>query len=71
MCGWKCGDETPDHKHFAVSIRENGKLLGRLAPDGSATKRNIYAAILSESRAQKVTQEINEIPHFQAKVIPF
>lgn len=70
-CHWKCGDDAPDHKHFAISVRENGKLLGRLTPDGGATKRNMFACIFSKARAEKIAQEINDEGAFSAKVIPF
>ena len=70
-CAWKCGDDAPDHKHFAVSVRENSKLLGRLTPQGGTTTRNIYAVILSNARATQIAKEINEAGEFQAKVIPF
>ena len=71
VCGWRCGDETPDHKHYAVSVRENGKLLGRLTPDGTATNRNVFAAIMGHARAEKIAGEINESGTFTARVIPF
>lgn len=72
-CGWKCGDPTPEHKHFAVLVRENGVLLGRLTPDGTATNRRIFACLFSQARAAKVAQEINDDTSnaFAAKVIPF
>ena len=72
MCGWKCGDEKPEHKHYGVLIRENGKLLGRLCPDGTTSNRRIYAAILSHKRAGDIAQEINDNPPFPgitAKVV--
>ena len=72
MCGWNCGDEKPGHKHYCVLIRENGKLLGRLCPDGTAVNRKLYAAILSHKRASEIAQEINDNPPFSgitAKVV--
>lgn len=57
---------------YAVLVRDaNGKLLGRLAPDGTAVKRNIYAAMLPKDRAERVAAEINEGGEFQAKAIKF
>ena len=72
MCGWNCGDEKPGHKHHGVLVRENGKLLGRLCPDGTTTNRRIFAAILSHRTADKITKEINDNPPFPgitAKVV--
>lgn len=75
-CPWRCGDDEPAHKHYAVLVRENGKLLGRLTPEGGATSRNIFAMILSKARATEIAGEINagtntEIDGLTAKVIPF
>lgn len=70
-CGWNCGDDEPGHKHFAVSVRENGKLLGRLTPEGGTTKRNIFAVIFSKAHATYVASEINAAGIFTAKVVPF
>lgn len=70
-CGWHCGDNEPGHKHFAVSVREGRKLLGRLTPEGGATKRNIFAAVFSKAHATYVADEINAAGVFTAKVVPF
>lgn len=73
-CGWRCGDDAPGHRHFAVVIRENGKLLGRLCPDGTTSTRNIYASVLSKATAERIAAEINERPPFPgvtAKVAAF
>lgn len=71
-CGWRCGDEAPDHKHYAVLVRElNGKLLGRLTPDGTATNRNIYASVFSKARAEDISQQINAAGDFKAKAVKF
>lgn len=73
-CGWHCGDAVVGHRHFAVVIRENGKLLGRLCPDGTTSTRNIYAAVLSKATAERVAAEINErplLPGLTAKVAAF
>lgn len=70
-CGWRCGDSTPGHRHFAVVVRENGKLLGRLSPDGTTTTRNIFAAVLSKATAESVAAEISELPGLTAKVAAF
>ena len=72
-CVW-CGDTTPDHKHYAVLIRENGKLLGRLTPRGGTAHNTIYAAVLSKARATEVAEEINAQPPYPgitARVIRF
>lgn len=71
LCFWRCGDDTVGHRHYAVVVRENGKLLGRLCPDGTATNRKLYAAILSRSRAEQVAEEINQAGEFSAHAIPF
>lgn len=73
-CGWRCGDDDPKHVHYAVLLREKGKLLGRLTPNGGAARNTIYAAILSKARAEEVADEINAKPMIEgltAKVIPF
>lgn len=67
-----CGDTAPEHKHYAVLIRENGKLLGRLGSRGTVTNRNIRAVILGKARAEQIAAEINEQDDdLTAKVIPF
>lgn len=71
LCGWRCGDETPGHDHYTVIVRENGKLLGRLCPDGTATNRKVFASILSRATADRIAGEINEAGNFQAKVARF
>lgn len=71
-CGWNCGDETENHSHYAVLVRENsGKLLGRLCPDGTTTNRNIFAAILSKATAEEVAEEITNAGDYKAKAIKF
>lgn len=70
-CGWRCGDHSTGHSHYAVLIREGGKLLGRLTPDGTATNRKIFAAVMSYDRATTIAQGINWGGVFTAKVIPF
>lgn len=75
-CIWRCGDQTPDHKHYAVLVRHHGKLLGRLAPGGTTTNRNIYACVLSAAKADEIAADINSgnnnlIDGLTAKVIPF
>ena len=64
LCGWRCGDTKHNHKHFTVIVREKGKLLGRLTPEGGTTNRRIYAAVLSEARAKQIASEINSDPPF-------
>lgn len=57
---------------FAVLVRDlNGKLLGRLTPDGYVTKRNIFAVMLHKEKAEEIAAEINEAGEFTAKVIRF
>lgn len=64
---------------FAVLVRANGKLLGRLTPEGGVTNRVIYAAMLDKEQAEQVAEEINngvnlddEAPsNLTAKVIKF
>lgn len=58
-CGWKCGDNTPGQNHYTVIIREDGKLLGRLSPEGKTVNRKIHAAILSKVKANQIANEIN------------
>lgn len=70
-CGWRCGDATPDHRHYTVIVREHGKLLGRLCPDGTATNRKVHAAILSHAKAERIAREINSAGSFTAHVAPF
>lgn len=61
---------------FAVLVRENGKLLGRLTPEWGTTNRNIYAAMLTKEQAEKAAADINSgegnlIEGLSAKVIKF
>ena len=56
---------------FSVLIRENGKLLGRLTPDGHATRNVIFAAAMTRETADRVAADINEAGTFTAKVIKF
>ena len=59
-------------KHYSVLIREkDGKLLGRLTPDGTAVKRNIYAAMFTKEQADFISDEINEKGAYLAKAIKF
>lgn len=58
--------------HYAVLVREkDGKLLGRLTPDGTAVNRRIFAAMFTKEQADRVSEEINEEGSYQAKVIKF
>lgn len=75
-CGWRCGDTTENHKHYAVLVRDldKGKLLGRLSSDGSVTNRNIFAVVLSKARATEIAEEISnstEFGNLSAKAILF
>jgi hypothetical protein len=58
-CFWKCGDTVPGHEHYTVIVRENGRLLGRLAPGGRTTTRKIHASLLSKATATRISGEIN------------
>lgn len=69
-CYW-CEDEDPEHKHYAVLVKEDGKTLGRLTPKGTATRLNIYATIFSKARATEIAQEITDNGVFSAKAIKF
>lgn len=74
-CGWNCGDIEPGHKHYTVIVRENGRLLGRLCPDGTTTRVKIHAAILSRAKADKIAERINAgettVPGITARVNQF
>jgi hypothetical protein len=73
ICGWKCGDNTQGHNHYTVIVRENGKLLGRLTPDGKTVNRKVHAAILSKVKADQIASQINadKSTAFTAVVRPF
>ena len=70
-CGWRCGDETPGHKHYTVLCYEGGKLLGGLTPQGGANRLKVHRAILGRERAERIAEEINAAGEFAAKVAPF
>lgn len=70
-CFWRCGDSAPDHEHYTVIVRENGKLLGRLCPDGTTTNRKVHAALLSLATADRIASEINDAGTFTARVAKF
>jgi len=71
LCGWHCGDDTPDHKHYTVLCYEDGKFLGGLTPHGSANRLKIYRAIMGKDRAAQVAASINAKGEFTAKVASF
>lgn len=58
---------------YTVIVRDakTGKLLGRLCPDGTATNRVIYAAMLPKDVAEEIAAEINAGDEFTAKVRKF
>ena len=60
-------------QHYTVIVRDakNGKLLGRLCPDGTATNRVIYAAMLGKNQAEEIAADINAGGEFTAKVRKF
>lgn len=75
-CGWRCGDPEIGHKHYTVIVRQDGKLLGRVAPKGSTTNRKIFASVLSKARAEIIAADINDgttalVPGLTAKVAKF
>lgn len=62
--------ETP--KYYAVLCRDlDGKLQGRLTPDGYGTNRNIQAAMFTKEKAEEIAKEINDAGDFTAKAIKF
>ncbi|MBF6213148.1 hypothetical protein IU469_30870 [Nocardia puris] len=71
-CPWRCGQTAEGHRHYAVLCRDlDGRLLGRLTPDGSATTRNVHAAILSKDTATRIARNITAMGAFTARAIPF
>lgn len=59
--------------HYTVIVRDakTGKLLGRLCPDGTATNRVIYAAMLGKKQAEEIAADINAGDEFTATVRKF
>lgn len=58
--------------YWAVLCRDlDGKLLGRLTPEGTATNRNIFAAMFDKPEAIRIASNINAAGNFTARVIPF
>jgi len=70
VCPWRCGDATPDHQHFRILVREDGKLLGGLTPDGTANRLVIHQAFFSRDRADFIAADINAAGRFSATVVP-
>lgn len=70
-CGWRCGDVSEGHEHWSVVVRENGKLLGRLTPSGTANRLKIYAWVMSRETAERVSSEINAAGEYSATVVKF
>ena len=62
----------PENPHTVI-VRDakNGKLLGRLCPDGTTTNRVVYAAMFSKERAEQIAAEINTGDEFTAKARKF
>lgn len=60
-------------KPYTVIVRDakNGKLIGRLCPDGTATNRVIYAAMFPKEVAEEITADINAGDEFTATVRKF
>lgn len=60
-------------KDYTVIVRDakTGKLIGRLCPDGTATNRVIFAAILDKEHAEQIAAEINAGDEFTATVRRF
>lgn len=69
-CFW-CDDTTPGHDHYTVMVYEDDRCLGRLTPDGTATRLKFYALVLSQDRAREIAKEINSGGVFGAKVRKF
>ena len=44
---------------WTVHIYENGRHVGRLAPNGDAVTRVIHAAMFTQERAEEIAGEIN------------
>ena len=59
--------------HYTIIVRDakTGKLLGRLCPDGAATNRVIYAAMLGKNQAEEIAADINAGGEFTATVRKF
>lgn len=58
--------------NFTVQVYElNGKWLGRLTPEGTATRKTIYAGMFTRDKAEAVAADINAEGSFRAKVKPF
>ena len=60
-------------KHYTVIVRDakTRKLLGRLCPDGTATNRVIFAAMLGKNQAEEIAADINAGDEFTATVRKF
>lgn len=60
-------------QHYTVIVHDakTGKLLGRLCPDGTATNRAIYAAMLGKKQAEEIAANINSGDEFTATVRKF
>jgi len=57
---------------YCVQIYElSGKWIGRLTPEGGATRLTIYAVMLDKDRAAEVADEINDAGRYLAKARPF
>lgn len=78
-CGWRCGETTPGHDHFRIIIREDGRLIGGLCPDGTTARNVIFQSILSRENADRIAARINAgdgrpddvtIGRLAAKVVP-
>lgn len=69
-CGW-CDDPEPGHEHYTVMAYENGKFVGRLTPEGGATRKKIFASVLSKERAERIASEINSAGVFTARAAKF
>lgn len=61
---------------YSVLVRENGKLLGRITPDGTTTNRKIFASIFTKEQAENLAADINSgennlVEGLSAKAIKF
>lgn len=61
--------------YWAVQVYENGKWLGRLTPEGSTTRKTIFAAMIpTREKAEKIAVDItqnSEMPAVTAKAVEF
>ena len=61
------------NQKYTIIVRDakNGKLIGRLCPDGTATNRVLFAAMFDKDQADEIAADINSGDEFTAKVKKF